>query len=352
MIDMTSSTCASSTPTRMVALDCFRKPPELCRRVARNSRSRRASTSTPASSLWTIATISFIARSMHVATCVEGRFGAVYDARSGPMPPGVARVRRHRTRSRPRVDPRRGSRPRCARPDLDTPLRACSDSPSTPPGQPMRSSSCRTPTAPSSARRVVGLAAGAAERPRDRGPRARDSHGQRRDRRGTGPTPVRGGLAVARRRDVPAWRSILGVLKLGRDGLARSRRIQRQSRAVADLIAVAVELARLAATATERSDWFERMAHTDPLTGLANERTFGRILELELARAARQGARSRSSCSTSTASRPRTGKAATRPATMSCAAWRRCWPSRSVSSTRSVGSVATSSCWSRRARPG
>jgi diguanylate cyclase (GGDEF)-like protein len=31
------------------------------------------------------------------------------------------------------------------------------------------------------------------------------------------------------------------------------------------------------------------MAHTDPLTGLANERTVGRILELELARAARQG---------------------------------------------------------------
>jgi diguanylate cyclase (GGDEF)-like protein len=31
------------------------------------------------------------------------------------------------------------------------------------------------------------------------------------------------------------------------------------------------------------------MAHTDPLTGLANERTVGRILELELARAGRQG---------------------------------------------------------------
>ncbi len=31
------------------------------------------------------------------------------------------------------------------------------------------------------------------------------------------------------------------------------------------------------------------MAHTDPLTGLANERTVGRILELEIARAGRQG---------------------------------------------------------------
>jgi len=59
--------------------------------------------------------------------------------------------------------------------------------------------------------------------------------------------------------------------------------------AIAALAAVAVDRARLASTATERSEWFERMAHTDPLTGLANERTVGRILELELARAGRQG---------------------------------------------------------------
>ena len=58
--------------------------------------------------------------------------------------------------------------------------------------------------------------------------------------------------------------------------------------ALADLLAVGVDRARMAATASERSDWFERMAHTDPLTGLANERTVGRILELELARAGRQ----------------------------------------------------------------
>ena len=58
--------------------------------------------------------------------------------------------------------------------------------------------------------------------------------------------------------------------------------------AFADLAALGIDRARLSATATERSDWFERMAHTDPLTGLANERTVGRILELELARAARQ----------------------------------------------------------------
>ncbi len=59
--------------------------------------------------------------------------------------------------------------------------------------------------------------------------------------------------------------------------------------AFASLASVAVDRARLASTAAERSDWFERLAHTDPLTGLANERTVARILELELARAGRQG---------------------------------------------------------------
>lgn len=59
--------------------------------------------------------------------------------------------------------------------------------------------------------------------------------------------------------------------------------------ASADLLATAVDRAHLASTVVERSEWFERMAHTDPLTGLANNRTFGRILELEIARASRQG---------------------------------------------------------------
>jgi diguanylate cyclase (GGDEF)-like protein len=59
--------------------------------------------------------------------------------------------------------------------------------------------------------------------------------------------------------------------------------------AFATLAALAVDRTRLASTAAERSEWFERMAHTDPLTGLANERTVGRVLELELARAGRQG---------------------------------------------------------------
>jgi diguanylate cyclase (GGDEF)-like protein len=60
-------------------------------------------------------------------------------------------------------------------------------------------------------------------------------------------------------------------------------------RLVADITALAVDRGRLASTVAERSEWFERLAHTDPLTGLANLRTVSRVLELEIARAARQG---------------------------------------------------------------
>ena len=59
--------------------------------------------------------------------------------------------------------------------------------------------------------------------------------------------------------------------------------------AFADLIALTIDRARLTAAAHERSDWQERMAHTDALTGLANARTLSRVLELEVARAGRQG---------------------------------------------------------------
>src|SRR5215210_2503379 len=59
-----SSTCSSSTPRTMVAFDCFRKPPEECSLVARYSCSRSESTNAPASSLCTIATISFTSPSI------------------------------------------------------------------------------------------------------------------------------------------------------------------------------------------------------------------------------------------------------------------------------------------------
>ena len=59
--------------------------------------------------------------------------------------------------------------------------------------------------------------------------------------------------------------------------------------AVADLAAVAIRTARLEQALLERSDWFDRVANTDPLTGLANRRSFDRVLDSELARAGRQG---------------------------------------------------------------
>ena len=59
--------------------------------------------------------------------------------------------------------------------------------------------------------------------------------------------------------------------------------------ALADLVAVVVDRARLATNAEERIDWAERVANSDALTGLANGRTVQRVMELELARAARQG---------------------------------------------------------------
>ena len=59
--------------------------------------------------------------------------------------------------------------------------------------------------------------------------------------------------------------------------------------ALSDLIAVGVDRAIVGSMASERSEWFERLAHTDALTGLANSRTLARVLELELARASRQG---------------------------------------------------------------
>jgi PleD family two-component response regulator len=57
----------------------------------------------------------------------------------------------------------------------------------------------------------------------------------------------------------------------------------------ADLAAAAIAAFRSSSMATERAEWFERIAHTDPLTGLSNARTLGRVLELEVARAQRQG---------------------------------------------------------------
>jgi diguanylate cyclase (GGDEF)-like protein len=58
--------------------------------------------------------------------------------------------------------------------------------------------------------------------------------------------------------------------------------------ALVDLAAVAVARAAATAGAVEQEEWQERLAHLDPLTGLANRRTLDRVLELEIARAGRQ----------------------------------------------------------------
>jgi len=59
--------------------------------------------------------------------------------------------------------------------------------------------------------------------------------------------------------------------------------------AFADLMAITVDRARLLAAGNEQAEWAERVSHTDALTGLANARTLSRVLELEVARASRQG---------------------------------------------------------------
>ena len=167
---MTSSTSASSTPTMIVAFDCLRNPPELWRRVARNSLSSRALTRAPASSLWTMATTSFTRGvSMPRATAVNVRSAtlgrpdrAVYDARpddpashacrsptvstdGSTSDPRASLVRRHRG-GRDRRRPRDGPGPASSRGDRR------------PRRRPWRASSSRTRIGPGSERgRVRGL---------------------------------------------------------------------------------------------------------------------------------------------------------------------------------------------------
>ena len=82
----------------------------------------------------------------------------------------------------------------------------------------------------------------------------------------------------------------VGVILLGwRPGTAASDGTPGFLDALVDLAAVALDRTRQAASQVERSEWFERLAHLDPLTGLANRRTLDRMLELEIARASRQG---------------------------------------------------------------
>jgi diguanylate cyclase (GGDEF)-like protein len=81
----------------------------------------------------------------------------------------------------------------------------------------------------------------------------------------------------------------LGVMAVGFDGALPGHDILVGAEPLADLAAVAVERALALSYGSERAEWFDRLAHTDPLTGLANRRTLDRVLELEVARAGRQG---------------------------------------------------------------
>jgi diguanylate cyclase (GGDEF)-like protein len=81
----------------------------------------------------------------------------------------------------------------------------------------------------------------------------------------------------------------LGAMALGFVGPLPKRQRLRAAEPLADLAAVAVERALAVSLGSERAEWFDRLAHTDPLTGLANRRTVDQMLELEVARAGRQG---------------------------------------------------------------
>ncbi len=80
-----------------------------------------------------------------------------------------------------------------------------------------------------------------------------------------------------------------GILAIGLvDGPPGPRRTELLE-GIAAIAAAVAHRARLESALTERSDWLDRLAHTDALTGLANRRTLDRVLELELVRSARQG---------------------------------------------------------------
>ena len=81
----------------------------------------------------------------------------------------------------------------------------------------------------------------------------------------------------------------LGVMGLGFAGPLPAADKLKGAEPVADLAAVAIERALALSLGSERAEWFDRLAHTDPLTGLANRRTLDGMLELEVARAGRQG---------------------------------------------------------------
>jgi diguanylate cyclase (GGDEF)-like protein len=102
------------------------------------------------------------------------------------------------------------------------------------------------------------------------------------------------GLSAARLAVVPLviedrlGASVEGLLLVGVDDDGPSAEARDILMALGDLAAVAIRQARLHNSIAEQAEYLERLARTDPLTGLADRRTFDQMLELEIARAARQ----------------------------------------------------------------
>ena len=83
---------------------------------------------------------------------------------------------------------------------------------------------------------------------------------------------------------------VVGVLLVAHaDGRPLAPDERRIAVGIAGIAASIVERGLLTAAAHARADWEDRLSQVDPLTGLANRRTFDRVGELEVARAIRQG---------------------------------------------------------------
>ena len=83
---------------------------------------------------------------------------------------------------------------------------------------------------------------------------------------------------------------VLGAMALGFAATLPSPEVLRAAEPLADLAAVAVERALALSASSEKADWYDRLAYTDLVTGLANKRTVDQMLEMEIVRAGRQGA--------------------------------------------------------------
>lgn len=107
--------------------------------------------------------------------------------------------------------------------------------------------------------------------------------------------PVAAGLGAGARQSVvplvvedELGSSVEGMLLVGTSAEGPDEATREILGALADLGAVAIRQARLHNALAERAEYLERLARTDPLTGLADRRTFDQMLELEVHRAVRQ----------------------------------------------------------------